>query len=178
MTQHSKAPKNQRKQRTARKLDRKKVVELRAKGLSTEEIATHQGVAPSTVWRFLQRTAPEQQALEAFKSNRADELANLQGKAMDVQHRVLGLMQADLQDKAIASALSPSQKTQYLNAASVVGGISFDKERLERGESTSNISLVSRMIDMSVSSVHKRKAGMDTSKAGRKKELSHVPPTK
>ena len=168
----------QRTQRKARKLDRKKVVELRAKGLSTEEIAKHQGVALSTVWRFLQRTAPERQALETFKSNRADEFANLQGKAMDVQHRVLDCMKADLEEKAIANALSPSQKTQYLNAAAMVCGIGFDKERLERGESTSNISLVSRMIDMSVSSVHKRKAGLDTSKTGRKKELAHVPSTK
>jgi|CXWL01.1.fsa_nt_gi IS30 family transposase len=168
----------QRTQRKARKLDRKKVVELRTKNLSVEEIAKHQGVAPSTVWRFLQRTAPERQALETFKSNRADELANLQGKAMDVQHRVLDCIAADLQDEAIAGALSPSQKTQYLNAAAMVGGISFDKERLERGESTSNVSLVSRMIDASVSTLYKRNADRGASKTGPKKELAHVPSTR
>ncbi len=50
-------------QRKARKINREKVLDLHAKGLSTEEIARHEGVVPSTVWRFLQQTKPEQQAL-------------------------------------------------------------------------------------------------------------------
>ena len=93
----------QRIQRKARKLDRRKAIELHAKGLSTQEIAQHQGVAPSTVWRFLERTKPEQQALERFKSVRADEMANLQGKAVQVQHLALDRMRAELSDDAVAT---------------------------------------------------------------------------
>ncbi len=148
----------QRIQRKARKLDRRKAIELHAKGLSTQEIAQHQGVAPSTVWRFLERTKPEQQALERFKSVRADEMANLQGKAVQVQHLALDRMRAELSDDAIANALSPSQKAGYLNAATIAGGTAFDKERLERGESTQNISTLSRMIDDRVGSIYKRRA--------------------
>jgi IS30 family transposase len=45
---------SERTKRTARKLDRAKVVELADQGMSTADIAQHQGVAPSTVFRFLQ----------------------------------------------------------------------------------------------------------------------------
>jgi IS30 family transposase len=150
-----------RNQRKARKLDRKKTLEQHKRGLSNAEIANLQGVNETTVWRFLDRTKPEQQALERFKSGRADELANLQGKAVQVQHLALDRLRADLSNDAIASALTPTAKTAYLNAATIAGGTAFDKERLERGESTQNISTVSRMVDTRVGSLHKRKALQD-----------------
>lgn len=141
----------QRKPRTARKLDRKKVVDLHKKGLSTEEIAKHQGVAPSTVWRFLQQTKPEQQALEQFKKNRADVLARIQAKSLDTQERIL-----DTLDDAVLSELSPSQKSGLLMSLNAQSGTAYDKERLERGESTQNISTVSRMIDARVTSLYRK----------------------
>ena len=48
-------PSNQRTQRKPRKLDRAKVVELAEQGLKTVDIAKHQGVAPSTIFRFLNK---------------------------------------------------------------------------------------------------------------------------
>jgi DNA-directed RNA polymerase specialized sigma24 family protein len=68
---------NQRKERTARKLDRTAALEQHARGLSTTEISTLQGVNPSTVWRFLDRSAPQRQALEEFKRGRGNEFATL-----------------------------------------------------------------------------------------------------
>lgn len=139
----------QRKPRTARKLDRKKVVDLYKKGLSTEEIAKHQGVAPSTVWRFLQQTKPEQQALESFKANRADVLARLQAKSLSAQERIL-----DTLDDGVVAALTPSQKSGLLMSLNAQSGTVFDKERLERGQSTSNVSLVGKMMGEAFASSH------------------------
>ena len=144
-----------RKQRKARKLDRKQVIEQHKRGLSNAEIATLQGVHESTVWRFLERTKPEQEALERFKSGRADEMANLQGKALEVQHLALDRMREDLSEDAITNALSPSQKSGYLTAATIAGGTAFDKERLERGESTQNISVLSKLLRERVPILHK-----------------------
>ena len=67
---------------------------------------------------------------------------HLQGKAVRVQHLALDRMRAELSDDAIANALSPTAKTAYLNAATIEGGTAFDKERLERGESTQHISVL------------------------------------
>lgn len=49
---------NQPKEGKPRKLDRKKVLDLHARGFSAPEIAQQQGVAHSTVWRFLERAKP------------------------------------------------------------------------------------------------------------------------
>jgi hypothetical protein len=71
---------NQRKERkegAARKLDRKAALEQHARALSIGEISILQGVNPSTVWRFLDRSAPQRQALEEFKRGRGNEFATL-----------------------------------------------------------------------------------------------------
>jgi hypothetical protein len=154
------ARKGRNRQSTPRKLDRAKVQELHAKGLNTVEIAKHQGVNPSTVWRFLERTKPEVQALERFKSGRADALAALGADALEVQNLALKALKHRLGD-GISSALEPGQITKILQAAAMAHGIGFDKERLERGESTANISTVSRMIDGAVSALYKRKSAID-----------------
>ena len=143
---------SERTKRNARKMDRAKVVALAKQGMSTLDIARHQNVSPSTVWRFLQQTKPERQALELFKAHRADVLARLQAKSLDAQERIL-----DTLDDGMIGALAPSQKTGLLMALNAQHGTLFDKERLERGESTSNISIVSRMLE-SVTSLHKRQA--------------------
>jgi transposase-like protein len=140
-----------------RKVDAAKTKELRERGLSITDIAKHQGVNPSTVWRFLRQLDEEKANLEAFKGHRADALAHLQGKALRVQHLALDSMERDLSEDAITHALKPSTKKMYSDAATMSLGVSYDKERLERGESTSNISVVSRMVDSSVSSLYKRK---------------------
>ncbi len=133
----------QRSQRIARKLDREKVQDLAARGLSTADIAKHQGVATTSVWRFLRQLKPQQQQLDQFLNRRADCLAQIHGQALDVQERVLERMREDLEDEGKASALSPTVKAKFLQAAVVAGGVSYDKERLERGQSTTNSQLIS-----------------------------------
>jgi len=136
-------------QRKARKLDRKKVLDLHAKGLSTQEIAQHQGVAPSTIWRFLQQSEPERQALEQFKTGRADVLARIQAKALDVKERIL-----DTMDNAVIKGMTISQKNGALIALNNVQGTAFDKERLERGESTQNINQLSKLLRVNIKTLY------------------------
>lgn len=149
-------------QRSARKLDRKQVLDLHGKGLTTLEIAQHQGVAPSTVWRFLDRSQPQMEALEQFKGGRADVLAELQAKSLDVQDRIL-----DSLDDRVLATLTPYQKSGLLHALNVQAGTLYDKERLERGQSTTNVSLIAKMMGQAFDQVHKLEA------KGKKSRTSH-----
>ena len=92
-------------QRTARKLDRAKAVELAEQGMSTADIAQHQKVAPSTVFRFLQQTKPERHALEVFKKERGDVFARLAAKSLDLQERLV-----DTFDESVVAALKAHEK--------------------------------------------------------------------
>jgi transposase-like protein len=122
--------------RTARKLDRAKAVELAEQGMSTADIAQHQGVAPSTVFRFLQQTKPERHALEVFKKERGDVFARLSANSLELQDKIV-----DTFSDGIIAALTPSQKSGLLMTLNVQAGTLYDKERLERGLSTSNQAL-------------------------------------
>lgn len=142
--------KNQRKECKPRKLDQKRVLDLHARGFSAPEIAQQQGVAHSTVWRFLERMKPEIGAVENFKKNRADVLARIQAKSLDAQERII-----DTLNEGLVSALTPSQKGSLLIALNAQNGTLFDKERLERGESVQNISVLSRLIDFTIQNAYK-----------------------
>lgn len=141
-------PCRERKAARARRLDRAKVLTLAKQGLSNSVIAKLQGCNPSTVWRYLQASGEETRALEAFKAGRGDAFATIQGKGLDVQHKLLDSLTDDVLD-----ALSPHQKASLLVTLSTVVGVAYDKERLERGKSTQNIGLIARMMGESLNRV-------------------------
>lgn len=160
-------------QRTARKLNRAKALQQADRGMSNPEIAKQQGVASSTVFRFMQRIKPERQALEQFKAHRADVLARLQAKSLDAQERIL-----DTLDDGVIVALTPSQKSGLLMALNAQHGTSFDKERLERGQSTSNQSVMSTMLNTVVKNLYKPKQATEKPPKGPRaspyaKEIHH-----
>jgi len=160
-------------QRTARKLDQSKALEQAKRGLSNPEIAKQQGVASSTVFRFMQRQKPERHAVEQFRAGRADVLARLQAKSLDAQERIL-----DTLDDGVIGALTPSQKTGLLMALNAQHGTSFDKERLERGQSTSNQSVMSTMLNTVVKNLYKPKQAIEKRRKGQRalldaKEIRH-----
>jgi len=128
-------------QRTARKLDRTKVEELADQGMSTADIAQHQGVAPSTVFRFLQQTKPERQALEVFKKERGDVFARLAAKSLDLQERIV-----DTIDDEVIRALKPTEKGSLIHTLGIAAAVLYDKERLERNLTTANIGVLGRLI--------------------------------
>src|SRR4029077_5065139 len=134
-------PSGQRTQRKPRKLDRAKVIELAEQGLKTVDIAKHQGVAPSTIFRFLQHTEPDRQALEVFKKDRGDVFARLSMKSLGLQDKILETF-----DERIIAALKPHEKGSLLHALNIQAGTLYDKERLERGQSTQNLSILGKLI--------------------------------
>lgn len=140
----------ERKQGTPRKLDQKKVLDMHARGFSAPEIAQQQGVAHSTVWRFLERMKPEIGAIEEFKKTRPEVLARIQAKSLDAQERII-----DTLDDGLVGALKPGQKTGLLIALNTINGTAFDKERLERGQSTANHSIVTKMLSSALSDIYK-----------------------
>jgi transposase len=139
----------QRKERTARKLDRKAALEQHARGLSTTEISKIQGVNPSTVWRFLDRSEPHRQLVEDFKRGRGNEFATLQAKSMALQHKIL-----DTFDDGTLAAMTTHQKTGLVSVLSAQAGTLYDKERLETGKSTQNHSVIARMMGDAVRTAH------------------------
>ena len=128
-------------QRTARKINRAKVMDLADQGMSTADIAQHQGVAPSTVFRFLQRTKPEREALEVFKKERGDVFANLAAKSLALQERIV-----DTFDESVVKTLKPHEKGSLLHALNIQAGTLYDKERLERNLSTANVGILGKLI--------------------------------
>lgn len=136
-------------QRSARKLNRKAALDQRARGLSMGEIAALQGVATSTVRRFMERMKPEQAAVEEFKNGRADVLARIQSKSLDLQERII-----DTMDDGVVAALLPHQKSGLLQALNAQAGTLFDKERLERGKTTQNVGLIAKMMGDALDQAH------------------------
>lgn len=128
--------------RKYKSLNKAKALEQAKRGLNNSEIARLQGVDQSTVWQFLNRTKPERQALQDFKTGRADAFAMFQGKCLNLQQKILDSLLVD----GVLAPLKPSEKTGLLMALNASAGTSFDKERLERGQSTSNHSVMSTML--------------------------------
>ena len=141
MNRRAQGSAGQRIERSAHKLNRKVVLALSEKGFSTADIARHQGVAPSTIWRFLQRAAPERLAVKSFKGGSSDTFVRLQMKSLDAQERLLD----SLTDEVLA-ALTPHQKSGLLHSLNAQSGTLHDKERLETGRSTANVSSLSQLM--------------------------------
>jgi hypothetical protein len=137
--------------RTTTKRQRKTITDLANKGLNSCQIARATGLHSSSIRRFLDKIQPEFQALTDFKANRADALATLQGKNLAIQERLL----TKLEDEGLLAELTPAQLTGIMFALNSQHGTLFDKERLERGQSTQNISTVSRMIDAEIGTLYK-----------------------
>lgn len=130
--------------RKSRKLNTKQAEKLYADGYSMPAIADKLDVNVSTVWRYLESLKREKREIDEFRANRADAFAQLQAKAIGIQHKIIdSLMDKD----GVLIALTPSQKSGLLGSLNAVAGTIYDKERLETGKSTENVSLLTRMLD-------------------------------
>ncbi len=133
--------------RGARKIDRQKVADLAKQGLGVNDIAKHQGVNHSTISRYLARLSKEGQAIKQFNDRRGDALATVHAKALNVQDVILDKIQGEVANDRIFNALSAHTKIGYLNTAAMVGGIAYDKHRLEVGKSTANLATLDRVLE-------------------------------
>jgi len=133
--------------RRAKKIDQKKVVALAKQGLGVNDIAKHQGVNHSTISRFLGRMSVEGKALKQFEKQRGNALSSVHAKALSVQDLLLDQIHEEVTDKTMLKKLSPHAKGGYLHTTAVVGGIAYDKLRLEVGKSTANLATLDRVLE-------------------------------
>ena len=153
-------PKNRK--RSPRKINASRVLKLAELGMPKVDIAKSQGVRPNTIWRFLDQHRAHVQAIGVFKEKRADLLAGLQAKVLDVQSRIIETL-----DDGVIRGLKAQAKTGLLMALNATSGTSFDKERLERGQSTSNQSVMSLMVDNTIKGLYDQSASVASKKKGR-----------
>lgn len=100
-------------------VDRQAVIDTynKAPGLTTKEIATLNNCDRTTVSKILSQYDIEHSKLEDFKNNRADILAGIQQR--------------------IVNAITPEEiKKAPIQVKSMMFGVFYDKERLERGQAT------------------------------------------
>jgi hypothetical protein len=104
---------------------RERIVKLKTTNptLSERQIAELAGCSKSSVHLALERYGINPNAIEGYKTNRADIFAGLQDRILN---------------KLTDMALEKTPAIQLVTAASIL----YDKERLERGESTSNVSVL------------------------------------
>lgn len=125
---------DKRKTRKCVKLDEAETKRLRVENkLSITDIARHQNVAPSTVWRYLEKHNIDQD-IDEFKKNRADILSVEQIESKKIKFLIKQGYTAD-----VLAQMSHSEKIALLKALDLGDGLMYDKERLERGQSTVNL---------------------------------------
>ncbi len=103
------------------------VLELKQRGLSHAQIAKIMDCSRQNVDYLVKQYGQELAVVETFKKNRADPLVAKQSQLL--------------------TALTPEKIEKMQGRDLVVSlGILQDKERLERGQATSNLSLFSRIV--------------------------------
>lgn len=107
-------------------------------------------MAHTTITRLLERIHQSSRPIHDFRAHRADILARVSAKSLALQEDLLD----DLERDRLAGALSPQQKSALLQSLNIVHGTLFDKERLERGQSSHNISVLSKLIDTTIQSAY------------------------
>lgn len=119
-------PKNTRKHRP-KGTDPAKVGELLARGMSHREAGQLLGISRQAVDKLVKRYKLDPEGVEEFRKHKGVILDNMQA-------RLIG----SISDAEIAK-MAPRDRI-------LAFGILYDKTRLEKGESTSNISLFSRTV--------------------------------
>jgi predicted transcriptional regulator len=99
-----------------------KILDLKDKRLSHQQIADLLGCDKSNITNRLKKYRPTLDKIAGHKKHRADILTNIQAKLLD-----------SVTDDKIKECTVPQLTVAY--------GILYDKERLERGQSSSNLSV-------------------------------------
>ena len=108
------------------------ILELREKGLTMEQTAKILDCTTANISKRLKQHTPIFERIERFKRHRAD---------------IFTLKQAE-----VINALTPDEiKKAPAQVKGMLLGILYDKERIERGLSTQNISVFSRVVEAACS---------------------------
>ena len=99
-----------------------KILDLKDKKLSHSQIATILGCDKSNITNRLKKYRPTLDKIQGHKKHRADILTHIQSRLLD-----------SVTDEKINDCTVPQLTVAY--------GILYDKERLERGKSSTNLSV-------------------------------------
>ncbi|MEX2493929.1 MAG: hypothetical protein WD425_19480 [Nitrospirales bacterium] len=116
--------------------DQQKALDLAGKGVPPSDIAAMVGVSGHTIRRYLQRVAPELEALRTFKDRLGDSLALTLAKCSDLEDKLLDA----LNDETVLASMSTTEKERLLGKVTITKGVTYDKLRLHEGRSTHNSS--------------------------------------
>jgi hypothetical protein len=86
--------------------DQQKALDLAAKGVGPKDIAIRVGMSPNTVRAYIQRVAPELEALRTFKEHLGDSLALTLAKCSDLEDKLLD----SLNDENVLATLTTTEK--------------------------------------------------------------------
>lgn len=106
-----------------RKFNEAKVIELREKGLSIHDIAKQEGVAASTIYRFLDAQTEDFERLERFTGNKVRILQQLQSRSAEIRLRILESLSDDDLD-----GFTTAEKKELLRVLTTAQAIDHDKE--------------------------------------------------
>lgn len=120
-------------------------------GNTQEEIAQHQGVNASSVSRYLKKRNIEKTEVDTFREARADLFADLQQRAINAQCAIIDSLFVD----GVLRATDEKVKASLLASINAVAGTMYDKERLETGKSTANVSTLARILGSAFDGAHK-----------------------
>ena len=130
-----------------------RLIELRNKRLTYKEIGAIIGVSEQAVYQRLSIFKPSVDNLDSVKANRADTFA------------VVG-------DGLLNSLSEDDVKSASLLQRVTAVGILYDKERLERGQSTANISVVD--LTLSLAEITRQREDLERQVVGARDELSEL----
>ena len=136
--------------RKQRKINISQVLErkLQCPGITTRQLAAEQGVTQGAISNLFQKLNISHKHIEEFKGNRADILAGIQSTVL-------------------ATLVEDDIKKASIRDRAILFGTLYDKERLERGQSTQNVAtiLASAVVEATASRVKtEEETGKDCAK--------------
>jgi hypothetical protein len=139
MTAESVKPANKPTKTRKRKINTTKVITLYNQGVIPSDIAKNQGVALSTITRYLQSIKPQLQDIQTYSGMKADALCLSQLKLQTVSNTILDKW---INDPELISNADVRLQKEVLVAVQGAKSYELTAERLERGMSSENIQLI------------------------------------
>jgi hypothetical protein len=122
-----------------RKLDTTKVIQLYKQGVIPTDIAKQQGVAVSTVTRYLESIKPQLHSIQSYSSLKADALCLSQLKLQTISNTILDEW---INDPEKLKSQDMRLQKEVLVAVQGAKSYEMEAERLERGLSTNNLAVI------------------------------------
>lgn len=139
MTAESVKPTNKPTKPRKRKLNTTKVITLYNQGMIPSDIAKHQGVAISTITRYLQSIKPQLQQIQTYSGLKADALCLSQLKLQTVSNTILDKW---INEPELIASQDVRLQKEVLIAVQGAKSYELTAERLERGQSSENIAII------------------------------------